>query len=76
MSYNIRSIYCIQTRFAIHWNVTLFETLHANTVWTTNTIRDPERIVPVKSDLKIKGERTPYVVPPYSIQVMEVELKK
>jgi alpha-L-arabinofuranosidase len=51
------------------------ETLHANTVWTTNTIRDQKRIVPVKSNLNIKGERTPYVVPPYSIQVMEVELK-
>jgi alpha-N-arabinofuranosidase len=51
------------------------ETLHANTVWTTNTTRDPKRIVPVKSNLSIKGERTPYVVPPYSIQVVEVELK-
>ena len=51
------------------------EILHANIVWTTNTIRDPKRIVPVKSTLNIKGERTPYVVPPYSIQLMEVELK-
>jgi len=50
-------------------------TLHANTIWATNTIQAPARIVPVNSTLKINGERLPYVVPPYSIQVLEVTLK-
>lgn len=51
------------------------ETLHGNTVWATNTISAPNRVVPVKSTLSIKGERVPYVVPAYSIQVVEVSLK-
>jgi alpha-L-arabinofuranosidase len=50
-------------------------TLRANTIWATNTIQAPTRIVPVNSTLKINGERLPYVVPPYSIQVLEVTLK-
>jgi alpha-N-arabinofuranosidase len=50
-------------------------TLRANTIWATNTILAPTRIVPVSSTVKINGERTPYVVPPYSIQVLEVTLK-
>lgn len=50
-------------------------TLHANTIWATNTIQAPARIVPVNSTLKINGERLPYVVPPYSIQLLEVPLK-
>ncbi len=44
-------------------------TLHANTTWATNTIKDPKRIVPVSSTLALKGERTAYVAPAYSIQV-------
>jgi alpha-N-arabinofuranosidase len=52
------------------------ETLHGDTVWATNTIRDPKRIVPIKSTVNLKGERTDYVVPPYSIQLMEVDLPK
>jgi alpha-L-arabinofuranosidase len=51
------------------------ETLHANTVWATNTINVPKRIVPVSSTVNIKGESTPYVAPPYSIQVLAVDLK-
>jgi len=51
------------------------DTLRANTVWATNTITDPRRIVPVRSTLNLTGERIPYVVPPYSIQVLEVDLK-
>jgi alpha-N-arabinofuranosidase len=51
------------------------ETLHANTVWATNTIGAPKRIVPVSSTVSIKGERTAYVAPPYSIQVLAVDLK-
>jgi len=50
-------------------------TLHGNTIWATNTIRDPKRIVPVSSKLNIKGEVTPYSVPAYSIQVMEIDLR-
>ena len=52
------------------------ETLHANTVWATNTIQQPNRIVPVRSTVNLKGERAAYVVPPYSIQVLEVDLNK
>jgi alpha-N-arabinofuranosidase len=50
-------------------------TLHGNTVWATNTISDPKQIVPVHSMVKLRGERTPYVVAPYSIQLLEVDLK-
>jgi len=50
-------------------------TLHANTTWATNTIKDHERIVPVSSTLNINGERLSYAAPAYSIQVLEVDLK-
>jgi alpha-L-arabinofuranosidase len=50
-------------------------TLRANTTWATNTIKDPKRIVPVSSTLNLPGERIPYEVPPYTIQVLEVALK-
>ena len=51
------------------------DTLKANTIWATNTITNPNRIVPVRSKLTIKGERLEHVLPPYSIQVMEIDLK-
>jgi alpha-L-arabinofuranosidase len=51
------------------------DTLKANTVWATNSIRDPRRIVPVKSMVSIKGERLEHIMPGYSIQVLEVALK-
>jgi alpha-N-arabinofuranosidase len=51
------------------------DTLKANTTWATNTITEPERIVPVRSSLAIKGERIQHVMPGYSIQVVEVDLK-
>jgi alpha-N-arabinofuranosidase len=51
------------------------ETLMANTIWATNTIADPKRIVPVSSTLNVKAERMPYVVPAYSIQVLEIDFK-
>jgi len=47
-------------------------TLRANTTWATNSIADPKRVVPVSSTLSISGERIPYVAPPYSIQVLEI----
>jgi alpha-N-arabinofuranosidase len=50
-------------------------TLHANTTWATNTKGDPQRIVPVSSTLNVDGERVSHVVPAYSIQVLEVDLK-
>jgi alpha-N-arabinofuranosidase len=51
------------------------QTLKANTTWATNTIKQPERIAPVKSTLAIQGERLRYVMPAYSIQVVELDLK-
>jgi alpha-L-arabinofuranosidase len=51
------------------------EALKANTTWATNTITHPERIVPATSALTIKGGRIQYVMPGYSIQVLEVDLK-
>jgi alpha-N-arabinofuranosidase len=50
-------------------------TLKGNTVWATNTIEHPDRIVPVSSALAIKGERMNHTVPGYSIQVIEFDLK-
>lgn len=51
------------------------QTLHGNTVWATNSIARPDALVPVSSTLRLRGERTPYTVPPYSIQVLEIDLK-
>ena len=51
------------------------DTLKANTIWATNTITNPNRIVPVRSKLAVKGERLEHVLPPYSIQVLEIDLK-
>jgi alpha-N-arabinofuranosidase len=51
------------------------DTLQAKTTLATNTITEPKRIVPVRSALTIKGERLNHVVPAYSIQVLEIELK-
>jgi alpha-L-arabinofuranosidase len=50
-------------------------TLKGNTVWATNTIEHPDRIVPVSSALTIKGERLNHTVPGYSIQLLEFDLK-
>jgi alpha-N-arabinofuranosidase len=50
-------------------------TLHANTTWATNTIKDGKRIVPVSSTLNFSGERFSLAAPAYSIQVLEVDLK-
>jgi alpha-N-arabinofuranosidase len=51
------------------------DTLKGNTVWATNTITTPNRVVPVRSKLTVKGERLEHALPPYSIQVMEIDLK-
>ena len=50
-------------------------TLHANTTWATNTIKDPQRIVPVKSTLQSSGGRITFAAPAYSIQLLEIDLK-
>jgi alpha-N-arabinofuranosidase len=51
------------------------QTLKANTTWDTNNITQPERIVPVPSTLNPWSGRLQHVMPPYSIQVLEVALK-
>ena len=51
------------------------ETLKGNTIWATNTITQPERIVPVKSTASVKGERMQHVMPGYSIQVLQIDRK-
>jgi len=51
------------------------ETLKADTTWATNTITHPERIVPVKSTRSITGERVQYVMPGYSIQLLQIDRK-
>ena len=50
-------------------------TLKGNTVWATNTIEHPDRIVPLSSALTLNGERIHHTVPGYSIQVLEFDLK-
>ncbi len=51
------------------------ETLRANTTWATNSITEPNRIVPVRSKLTVNGEKVEHTLPPYSIQVLEIDLK-
>ncbi len=51
------------------------DTLKANTVWATNSIKDPERVIPAKFTTSVNGERMPHVMPGYSIQVVTVDLK-
>jgi alpha-L-arabinofuranosidase len=48
------------------------DTLKANSIWATNTITAPNRIVPVRSTVNVKGERLDHVLPAYSIQVIEI----
>src|SRR3954452_18834565 len=40
------------------------DTLKANSIWATNTITNPNRVVPVRSKLNVKGERLEHVLPP------------
>ncbi|HWC97359.1 MAG TPA: alpha-L-arabinofuranosidase C-terminal domain-containing protein [Candidatus Sulfopaludibacter sp.] len=51
------------------------DTLRANSVWATNTITRPERIVPVRSTAAVTGEHMQHVMPPYSVQVVELDWK-
>ena len=51
------------------------DTLKASTPWATNTIAAPNRVVPVRTAVNVKGERLEHVLPPYSIQVLEINLR-
>ena len=51
----------------------VLDTLKANTIWATNTITYPHRVVPVRSQLSIQGERLEHVLPGHSIQVLEID---
>ncbi len=51
------------------------DTLRGNTIWATNTITDPARIVPMRSEVTVKGGRIDHVLPPYSIQVLAIDAK-
>jgi alpha-N-arabinofuranosidase len=51
------------------------DTMKANNIWATNSITHPERIVPVRSTASVKGESMQHVMPAYSIQVVELDLK-
>ena len=46
-------------------------TLSGSTTSETNTIKDPTRLVPVRSVLKNMGASFSHTVPPYSVEVME-----
>jgi alpha-N-arabinofuranosidase len=50
-------------------------TLHGNTIWATNSIQHPDRIVPLSSTIVLKGEHLNHTMPGYSIQVLEFDLK-
>jgi alpha-L-arabinofuranosidase len=56
-------------------HVAQVDTMKANTGWATNTITNPNRVAPVRSKTTVKGERLDQVLPPYSIQVVEIDLK-
>ncbi len=51
------------------------QTMKASGIWATNTIASPTRIVPVTSTLSIKGERLSHMMPPYSVQVLQIDTK-
>jgi alpha-N-arabinofuranosidase len=50
-------------------------TLSATNTQETNTITDPERIIPVEHPLKDIGASFNHTLPPYSIQVLEIKAK-
>jgi alpha-N-arabinofuranosidase len=61
--------------FSGHSHTARVATLEANTTWATNSIDNPNRIVPVKSDVTVKAGHMQSELPGYSIQVMEIDLK-
>jgi alpha-L-arabinofuranosidase len=50
-------------------------TLEGDSPAKTNTITAPARIVPVKSTIRIAGAKFNHVMPPYSVQVLELHAK-
>jgi alpha-N-arabinofuranosidase len=50
-------------------------TLAGASLAQTNTISMPKRIVPVQTTLSNAGQKFNYLVPPYSIQVLELQVK-
>ena len=50
-------------------------TLSGATQAQTNAITAPTRIVPVQTTLKNAGQRFEHTVPPYAIQVIELQAK-
>lgn len=51
------------------------ETLHAASRWETNSIVQPERLVPVASKVQITGASTRHVLPGNTIQVLDIPLQ-
>ena len=49
--------------------------LHGNTMRETNSIDDPERILPVESKLKDVSSHFHHTLPPYSIQVIQFDVE-
>jgi alpha-N-arabinofuranosidase len=50
-------------------------TLSGATLAQTNTISAPTRIVPTQTTLQSAGQKFNHTVPPYSVQVLELEAK-
>ncbi|MDQ2835464.1 MAG: alpha-N-arabinofuranosidase [Acidobacteriota bacterium] len=50
-------------------------TLSGLTTSETNSIRDPERVVPVTSAVKVAGTEFDHTVPAYSVQVIELNAR-
>ena len=50
-------------------------TLAGASLAQTNTILTPTRIVPVQTTLKNAGSKFNHTVPPYSVQVLELQAK-
>jgi alpha-N-arabinofuranosidase len=48
-------------------------TLRGNTPQETNSISDPERLVPVSSTVHNIAATFDHTLPPYSIQVLDIE---
>jgi alpha-N-arabinofuranosidase len=56
-------------------NTAAVETLSGATLPETNTISSPTRIVPVQTTIKGAGTKFSHTMPPYSIQVLELQAK-
>jgi alpha-N-arabinofuranosidase len=50
-------------------------TLKGNTIWATNSIEHPDRVVPVRSTVPLQGEHVNHMLPGYSIELLEFDVK-